>query len=106
MGDIALNWWLSFYAETPLDEFELHSPWWISGYDADGVSIVVAAVQAPDQSAAWEQVRTAYDTPPASLRQRFIDVQAPDWSPFSERFPQGEWMAWEPGRTCACGSHK
>ena len=37
-------WWISWYSDTAMSAFELHSPWWVSGYDADGNETVVAAV--------------------------------------------------------------
>ena len=36
-------WWISWYSDTAMSAFELHSPWWVSGYDADGNETVVAA---------------------------------------------------------------
>lgn len=97
------GWWLSWYSDIPLAEFELHSPWWVSGYDGAGVETVVAAVRAEDEEAAMEAVRTAYDFLPEhpSIRWRFVEPLTRE-TPFTERFPQGEWMAWDAEGTCRC----
>ena len=29
-------WWISWYSDTAMSAFELHSPWWVSGCDAYG----------------------------------------------------------------------
>jgi hypothetical protein len=95
------DFWISWYNAVPLSTFELHSPWWISGYDANDRETMVAAVRADSEAAAWEQVRTAYDDPPTEVAERFIE-DLPAGSPFSGRFPQYGWMAWDDDRTCGC----
>jgi hypothetical protein len=101
-------YWLSRYTETRA--FELHSPWWCSGY-ADGpegeeLTIMVAAVLAESEEAAWEQVRLSYDHPPDEIQERFIQEIPLSKNPFSGRFPEADWMAWDPvvGITCGCPS--
>jgi hypothetical protein len=97
-------WWLSWYHDTDHGEFELHTPWWISGYRfTPRADTIVAAVPADSEEAAWEVVRTAYDTPPEKIEQRFIhelldDENHPNirepWTDKDGRFPRADWMTW------------
>lgn len=98
------DYWISWYVDDEwMPKFELHSPWWVSGYDMDDRTIVVAAVRAESEEAAWAQVLAAFDDPPERFEQRFIDVLERD--AFSDRFPQAEWMEWSPTSTCRCPTH-
>lgn len=97
------DYWLSWYADAPLSEFELHSPWWISGYAGDS-NVMVAAVRAESEEAAFEQVKAAYDNGPGRFSERFCEPLTV--SPFSGRFPQSSWMAWDAERTCGCDRHR
>lgn len=98
-------WWVSWYSLRDRSEFELHSPWWISGYDSDDNDILIAAVLADSEAAAYDKVRAAYDEPRSDddITERFCHEL--DQSPFSDRWPRAEWMAWDPevSVTCACG---
>ena len=97
----AQAWWISWYNTAPLSSFELHSPWWVSGYRcSDDAETIVAAVRAVDETAAWAQVQDAYDDEPDSLERRFTEPLTA--SPFTGRFPQAGWMAWDDDRTCGC----
>jgi len=96
------EFWLSWYSPEPMSAFELHSPWWVSGY-TDNETIVVAAVRAESEEAAWASVRNAYDYPP-EMRERFIEPLT--GSPFSGRFPQANWMRWDNKGTCGCSEHR
>ncbi len=98
-------WWISWYHDPRDGEFELHSPWWISGFTMDKPSrdIIVAAVQAPDEDAAWDVVKYAYDRTPTRLEERFIEEledreRAPSarqpWTDETGRFQHSEWMVW------------
>ena len=100
-------WWLSWYSPAPLEAFELHSPWWVSGWTGDGETpILVAAVRADSPESAWSAVCAAYDDPPDAVEQRFCDLMPEGTNPFSDRFPMASWMAWgEDGSTCACPTH-
>ena len=98
------NFWLSWYSPTSMAEFELHSPWWVSGYDSEDRYVVVAAVRAADEEAAFAQVRAAYDNRHGPIEERFIEPLVQE-TPFSGRFPQAGWMAWDKKRTCGCGAH-
>lgn len=92
------GYWLSWYHSALHGEFELHTPWWISGSRIQPWSdTIVAAVQAESEEAAWEVVRNSYDNPPETLEKRFIDV-LPDgkepWTGPEGRFPRADWMVW------------
>lgn len=106
MTDVLPAWWISWYTEADLTTFEMHSPWWLSGaaFDPDR-DILVAAVRAADEDAAWDYVRSCYDDQPAEIQERFIEP-LDDHPVFTGRFPKSDWMAWEPdGRTCNCPEH-
>ena len=103
-AESAQDFWLSWYSPTSMAEFELHSPWWVSGYDSDGRNIVVAAVRAADDEAAFAQVRAAYDNGSGPIEERFIETLTRD-TPFTDRFRQAKWMAWDADRTCGCPEH-
>jgi hypothetical protein len=95
-------WWISFYVpDEHFGEFELHSPWWVSGY-GDEETIVVAAIRADNEEAAWQRVIDAFDDE-AHYRERFCEPLDRD-DPFVDRFPQGAWMDWSDHATCRCGS--
>ena len=94
--DAKINFWLSWYGDLPMSEFELHSPWWISGYDADDRPVICAAVQATSEDAAIDYVLQSYDKPPAKVQWRFVEERPADWSPFNGRFEQAKWMTWPP----------
>lgn len=105
-------WWISWYQPT-IDgegnstEWELHSPWWISGETMEEPPrlTVCAAVLAETADAAKAQAVAAQDSPGLELEWRFVDeTDTDEWSPFSDRFPWNEWMAWVPsiGKTCNC----
>ncbi len=96
------NYWISWYTPEPLRTFELHSPWWVSGYDADDRTILVAAVRAGSEQGAMDIVKAAFDNPDAEIRWRFCEEQPADWNPFNSRFSQAKWMAWSETATCGC----
>lgn len=104
-GCVVRGWWISWYSpdSTPLSTFELHSPWWRSGY-SDDATILVAAVLADDEAAAWALIESSYDNP-TTITRRFCEPL--DESPFSSRWPRADWHAWDPenGITCACQEH-
>jgi hypothetical protein len=99
-------WWISWYNTRPLDSFELHSPWWVSGERcSDDAETVVAAVRAASEDEARAAVAHAYDERPTPDEIEWRFVEALDSSPFCGRFPQANWMAWDDERTCACPAH-
>lgn len=94
MSDVK-KYWLSWYATEAAGEWELHSPWWISGTRcSDDAATVCAAVEAESEEAAWAKIAAAYDDKSAIIEQRFIEPQSDDWAPFSGRFPRAKWMQW------------
>lgn len=100
-------WWISWYHHPDDGPFELHTPWWISGFTMEEPArdTIVAAVQAEDEANAWDVVNEAYDARPARLERRFCDEledreQQPSarepWStPENGRFPRADWMEWK-----------
>lgn len=87
------KFWVSWYATDT--DFEIHSPWWQSGFRAsDDAPAIVAAVLADNEHAAKACIISSHDRPPADLEWRFCDERAPDWSPFGSRFPRADWMRW------------
>jgi hypothetical protein len=99
------NWWVSWYCPSEsMPLFELHSPWWVSGYAFEpDRHIVVAAIRADSEESVWEKVRSAFDTP-VEIEERFIEPVPHMSEPFSDRFPKASWMAWDEDRTCACSA--
>lgn len=89
------KFWVSWHHTDKLGEFELHSPWWVSGQrgDDDAASIC-AAVQADSAQGAMNLVLKSYDETPQSLEWRFVEDRSEDWTPFSGRFPKADWMQW------------
>lgn len=96
------EYWIS-WTSVMEDEggFELHSPWWVSGWsiteDDKEESIFVGAIRADSEEDAWAKIAAAYDTPPEKgVNQRFIEeLKAPyPWEHESPRFPLGDWMDW------------
>lgn len=100
------GWWVSWYSPATLDSFELHAPWWISGWSGENMDTptIVAAIQAEDEDEVWNIVRGAYDNPPASVEDRFCEPMNADWYFDSDRFPKQPWMEWLPGVSCICES--
>ncbi|MDP3869168.1 hypothetical protein [Phenylobacterium sp.] len=84
------RFWISWYGENGV--FELHSPWWVSGYRDDDF-IFCAAVIAPDEAAAKAQIVETHDEP-VELEWRFAEERPDDWTPFCGRFPRSPWMRW------------
>jgi hypothetical protein len=91
-------YWLSWYHHPDDGEFELHTPWWVSGFTMSEPQrdTIVAAVQAANEETAWAKVRAAYDTPPTRLEERFCDELEGTYAqePWTERFPHADWMQW------------
>jgi len=89
------RWWVSWYHTEDMTPFTLRNPWWISGYRmADDAACVCAAVMAIDDDHARQKIIDCYDEPPDNVEWRFVSVKEDDWSPFSDRFPKGDWMEW------------
>lgn len=86
-----VSWW---HSSEDMGEFELHTPWWISGWREDGYASVVATVLANSEAAAEKIVRGSYDNKQVALSWRFCDEQPEDWTPFNSRFKRFPWMEW------------
>lgn len=85
--------WLSWWHTDKDGTFELHSPWWRSGWRGDDAS-VCAAVRAESEEAAKEIILASFDVRPVDLEWRFCEERPEDWSPFSDRFTRRDWMQW------------
>lgn len=104
MTDANKNFWLSWYHDQRFGEFELNSPWWISGYawdhDDEELQTICAALRAKDENAVREKVYRSYDVRPAYLEFRFCELRDDDWIPWDVapgeqvRFPKADWMIW------------
>lgn len=91
------SFWLSWYATKSMGEWELHSPWWISGSRmSDDADCVCAAVRAESETKAKIKIILSYDQPPAQIEWRFCEERPDEWSPFSDRFPRAAWMQGAP----------
>ena len=98
------QFWVSWYHRPNIGAFELHSPWWVSGYkppngDMDAPDeawepSVCAAVRAESEEAAQEAIYACYDVRPANLEVRFVEERDADWTPFCDRFRKADWMKW------------
>lgn len=91
----AKKFWVSWYSA---GEFEMHSPWWISGYvpirHNPPKAIFCAAVIAISEEDAKAVVYASHDEPPAEIEFRFVEERADDWVPYCGRFPKADWMWW------------
>lgn len=106
-------WWCSWWTG-PGEGFELHTPWWVTGYregpEGEQRSIC-AAVRAASEEEAWAVIQNAHDDPSVSLDWRFTQpipsslkdggVPAVDqivdyapWTTAGGRFPKADWMVW------------
>jgi hypothetical protein len=89
-------WWLSWVHLKKDGPFELHWPWWVSGYTSDDDDTICAAVRADDEDAARALIHAAYDRSPMILHWRFIDPL--NGSPYTRRFQKADWMPeWKEG---------
>lgn len=85
-------YWVSFVMHERIS-FELHTPWWRSGYTPDGEPIICAAVLAYDEDDAKRAVVAAHDSH-VILDWRFVEERPLGWSPFCDRFRRADWMKW------------
>lgn len=91
-------YWVSWWRD-PSVGFELHSPWWVTGYRYVGLpaieqASICAAIMAEDDIDARCRVALAHDREPQNLDFRFSASKAAEWSPFCDRFPRASWMVW------------
>jgi hypothetical protein len=85
------NYWVSWYSR---GAFEYHGPWWISGYDGNGLETFCAAVRADSETLAMQVITMSHDDNPFCFEWRFCEEKPENWAPFSGRFPRAEWMRW------------
>jgi hypothetical protein len=91
------NFWVSWYSPDELGSWELHSPWWVSGWavtETEDVQTICAAIKAKDEDDARTRVLASYDKPPATVAWRFVEERPADWTPFNDRFLKADWMVW------------
>lgn len=90
------GFWISWWSD-PAVSFELHSPWWRSGWrtNADDTeqSSICAAVMAEDEDDAKRIITEAHDAP-VDLEWRFAEAKPEGWTPYNDRFRQATWMRW------------
>ncbi len=88
------RWWVRWYGKN--GGFELHRPWWISGFEAGGKErdIFCAAIIAPTEAHAMAAVLDAHDDTDPDVEFSFVEPRADDWSPFGDRFTRADWMRW------------
>ena len=85
-------YWLSWY-DTDSRPVHVDPPadgilgYWRTGYTADNLEIVVAAIEADDEAAAWALVEREWDGP--KERRRFSEVLRRPMA--SSRFPVDDW---------------
>ncbi len=87
------RFWVSWWHSWDYGEFEIHTPWWFAGF-REGEESVCAAVIAESEEAAKRFVCAAYDRKDITPEFRFCEERVDDWSPFSGRFKQADWMKW------------
>ncbi len=96
--------------------FEMHTPWWVSGHAADGsYANVCALVPADTEQQAWDYVRDCHDDFGVDLSEvRFCELQTrrrktstpanpvndetpiegTEWPLGGDRFQRSDWMVW------------
>ncbi len=85
------KWWVSWYDS---GGFLLERPWWWTGHRADGKATFCAAVIAPSEEEAKEQIVRAHDDAEVDMEWRFCEEKPENWEPFCERFPRSCGMQW------------
>ena len=81
-------YWLSWYG---MNTFELHAPWWRSGFDGAERPIFCAAVRAESDADARRIIAEAHDQSVA-LVFRFVNEKDAAWTPYNDRFRKAHWM--------------
>lgn len=93
------RYWVSWWQTEESGSFTLNYPWWVSVERiGDGAGSICAAMMARDDDDVRRVVLASHDNPDAPIEWRFIEEKPADWSPFSGRFRQADWMIWEGGR--------
>jgi len=87
------KYWVSWVHKEGDGAFELHSPWWISGYDSNDNPMICAAIKT--DMIPEHHIRLSYDNPPEDIAFRFAEERPEKWSPFCDRFAKADWMKWD-----------
>lgn len=91
------RYWCRFTAlATELQHFEYHGPWWLTGEVCARVPqhCICAAVQAESDEGAKAILAGCFDRGHGWAQVDFVIEKPEGWTPFSERFPQADWMQW------------
>ena len=89
------KYWISWASITSINKFEMHFPWWVSGFDGEGNVYICAAIIAANHNDAWNFVIGSYNTNKAFfIERRFCIEKSDSWSPFNDRFQRAAWMLW------------
>ena len=101
------KWWISWYGcFAKLGEFELYTPWWVSGVTCEEPErqTIVAAIWADGEGEIKEIIYNCYDKrpEPGEIEFRFMEPCSVDWDPRENkngRFPFAKWMEpyWQRG---------
>jgi hypothetical protein len=92
------NFWISWNAPESM-EFDLESPWWVTG-KYHGGSVVSAAIKADDVASAKEAIYRCYVDHPGSLRFLSVTEKPEGWGPWDAPegqetpFQREDWMVW------------
>jgi len=86
--------WISWYWTKEMGGFELHYPWWSSGWRcSDEAETICAAIPVETESEAEEIILASYDKRPKNVEWRFNNLKEAK-GPFCDRFPRAKWMKW------------
>jgi hypothetical protein len=99
MSKTSLRFWVRWSSIYPLDTFEYHGPWWVTGWDSGDLPVVCAAVCAESAAHAQRVIASSYDID-HEVEFSFTELKPDDWKPFSSRFQKQDWMKWP----MPCGS--
>lgn len=86
------DYWCRWISTAPLDTFEYHGPWWISGHSDVG-PVLCAAVVTGSPEEAERLFMNSYDKVQDGLH-NFSCEEMKTSDPFSSRFPRRDWMIW------------
>lgn len=87
------NYWVSWYEPIDATTFVTRkfASLWVTGTTGDGTRRTICmAIQAHSEEDIWEFVQYAR----GKVEKRFCNEQRDDWSPYSDRFPQGDNPPW------------
>lgn len=89
--------WVSFWInDNNCDKFEIHFPWWITGYDMNDRTSICVAIYAHDVEHAKRLVEESFDDGFSLDEWRFADERSsPNFIQQSGRFTiNRDWMVW------------